>query len=435
MSTTWESIEERERRVRGSRTTSVMARAEEQVPEGKTLKEAFADRPFISREDLRRIARQSYERPVISLYLNFSPERLVRADRPVFLSIFSSLRHQALDVRKGYIDSLPHTQRLGVPEDLQEVQEFLEGYEPAGERALLVFKSGAQLNRVMPLPVRVADSLTIDGDAFVEPLEAIVEEQHRLLVLDVALDRTAFSLYELGYEERLQTVSEDLPREYEDAFRAAKEERHRQTHIIWQFKAAAQLADRLFRERGCDLVALIGEDIVVKEFEEYLSKALHERTFARLSLDRDARPNQRRAAIDGALAEQRKREEETEIGELGFFQGHDRLASGLEMVLGAANLFLMRRLFVSSELAVPGYVCRDHHYLSLTAGACPFDNQPLLGSEDVIDELIEFARLHGVDVMIVEQRQDLLAPYQGIAAILVTAAPLEQLRAVSVTSS
>jgi Bacterial archaeo-eukaryotic release factor family 10 len=434
MSTTWESIEERERHVRGSRTTSVMARAEEQVPEGKTLKEAFADRPFISREDLRRIARQSYERPVISLYLNFSPERLVRADRPVFLSIFSSLRHQALDVRKGYIDSLPHAQRLGVPEDLHEVQEFLEGYEPTGERALLVFKSGTQLNRVMPLPVRVADSLTIDGDAFVEPLEAIVEEQHRLLVLDVALDRTAFSIYELGYEEKLQTVSEDLPREYEDAFRAAKEERHRQTHIIWQFKAAAQLADRLFRERGCDLVALIGEDIVVKEFEEYLSKALHERTFARLRLDRDARPNQRRAAIDGALAEQRKREEETEIGELGFFRGHDRLASGLEMVLGAANLFLMRRLFISSELAVPGYVCRNHHYLSLTAGACPFDNQPLLDSEDVIDELIEFARLHGVDVMIVEQRQDLLAPYQGIAAVLVTAAPVEQLRAVSVTS-
>jgi len=38
-------------------------------------------------------------------------------------------------------------------------------------------------------------------------------------------------------------------------------------------------------------------------------------------------------------------------------------------------------------------------------------------------------------VMIVEQRQDLLAPYQGVAATLVTAAPLDQLRAVSVTSS
>jgi hypothetical protein len=435
MSTTWETIEERERRVRASRTTSAMARAEEQVPEGKTLKEAFAQRPFINRADMRAIARQSYERPVISLYLNFSPERLVRADRPVFLSYFSSLRHQTLETRKAYIDSLPHAQRLGVPEDLREVQEFLEGYEPAGERALVIFKSGTQLNRVMPLPVRVADSLTIDADAFVEPLEAIMEEEHRVLVLDVALDRTIFSVYELGYEESLQVVSEELPKEARDALRADIEDRHRQTHVIWQFKAAAQLADRLFRERGCDLVALIGEDIVVKEFEEYLPKGLHERIFARLALARDVEPNQRRAALEGALAEQRKREEDAELDELGFFKGHDRLASGLQMVINAANLFLMRRLYVSSDLAVAGFACRNHHYLSLTPGPCPFDGQALLDSEDVIDELIEFARLHGVEVMIVEQRQDLLAPYGGIAAVLVTATPIEQLRAVSVTSS
>src|SRR2546423_281123 len=107
MSTTWETIEERERRVRGSRTTSAMIRAGEQVPAGDTLKSAFAERPFISREDLRSIARQQYERPVVTLYLNFSPERVVRADRPVFLSIFSSLRHQVLEAKKAYIESLP----------------------------------------------------------------------------------------------------------------------------------------------------------------------------------------------------------------------------------------------------------------------------------------------------------------------------------------
>src|SRR5689334_10958834 len=100
MSTTWESIEERERRVRGSRTTSIMARVAEQVPAGKSLEEAFAQRPFVSREDLRNIARENDGGPVISLYLNFTPERLVRADRPVFLSVFSSLRHEALETRK-----------------------------------------------------------------------------------------------------------------------------------------------------------------------------------------------------------------------------------------------------------------------------------------------------------------------------------------------
>src|SRR3979490_3349359 len=51
MATTWETIEERERRVRGTRTTSTMVRAAEQIPAGKDLKTAFAQRPFISRQE------------------------------------------------------------------------------------------------------------------------------------------------------------------------------------------------------------------------------------------------------------------------------------------------------------------------------------------------------------------------------------------------
>jgi hypothetical protein len=94
----------------------------------------------------------------------------------------------------------------------------------------------------------------------------------------------------------------------------------------------------------------------------------------------------------------------------------------------------MRRLLVDSELARPGYVCRDHHFLALTAGSCPFDGRPLLPAESVVDELVEIARLHGVEVMLVGQRRDGLAPYGGVAAVLVTAVPLEELRTVDVTS-
>ncbi len=78
MASTWETLEERERRVRGTRTTTAMARAAEQIPQGETLTAAVGERPFINREDLNAIARQHYERPVITFYLNFAPERLVR---------------------------------------------------------------------------------------------------------------------------------------------------------------------------------------------------------------------------------------------------------------------------------------------------------------------------------------------------------------------
>ena len=434
MASTWETLEERERRVRGTRTTSAMARAAEQIPDARALAAAFAERPFINREDLKAIARQHYERPVVTFYLNLSPERLVRADPPVFVSVFHSLRHEALEARKPYIEGLPRAHRLAIPDDLAEVQAFLEGYQPAGARALVIFKSGEQLNRVMPLPTRVADSLTIEADPYIEPLEAIMEEQHRVLLVDLSKEKTTFSIYELGFEEPIHAITSFVPSETVDAARPGKVQRHRLTHLQWHLKASAQAAERLFRERGFELLALIGEETLVKEFEDYLAKSLRDRLLAELHLSPDDGPNRRREALEEALLKQRKQEEEAALGELGFFQGHGRLAAGLEKVLDAANLFLMRRLVIDSELARPGYVCREHHFLSLKAGSCPFDGRALLPAENVVDELVEIARLHGVEVMLVGQRRDLLAPYDGAAAVLVTAAPLEELRTVSITS-
>jgi len=211
-------------------------------------------------------------------------------------------------------------------------------------------------------------------------------------------------------------------------------QRRRLTHLQWHLKSSAQLADRLFREQGADRLALLGEDRITREFEDYLPKSLRDRLLTRVSLSPDANPNQRRAAIDGALADERKREEEAAVGELGFYNGHSRLAAGLEPVIDAANLFLMRQLFVDDRLARAGYVCRNHHFLSLTPGPCPFDNQPLLPAENIIDELVEIARLHGVEVMLLTFQQDLLGPYGGVAAVLVTAVPVDELLAVSVTS-
>ena len=433
VATTWETIEERERRVRGTRTTSVLARAAEQIPTGDNLKTAFAGRPFISRDELRNIISDHDEGPVITLYLNFSDERLVR-DHPLFLTVFDSLRHGELEARKPYIESLPHAQRLRVPEDLAEVHAFLDGFQPEGARAIVIFKQGARLNRVMPLPVRVADSLTIDVDPYIQPLEAILEEQRRVLVVDLSKEKTTASVYELGYEEPVGAIKAFVPSDSVDASRPGKVQRHRLTHLQWHLKSSAQLVDRLFREKGADLVALIGEEDLVKEFEDYLPKAIRERLLARLRLSPDDRTNKRRTALEGALAEARTRDEEAALSELGFYKGHGRLAAGLELVIDAANLFLMRQLYLDDRLTRAGYVCRSHHFLSLTAGPCPFDNQPLLPAENVVDELVEIARLHGVQVMLVMSRQDLLGPYEGVAAVLVTAVPIDELRAVSVTS-
>jgi hypothetical protein len=81
------------------------------------------------------------------------------------------------------------------------------------------------------------------------------------------------------------------------------------------------------------------------------------------------------------------------------------------------NQFLVRRLFVRTDLAEPGYVCRQHHFLSLNEGSCPFDGSELLPAENLVDELIEFAWLHGVELMVFVERPELLDPHAGVAAV------------------
>ncbi len=59
----------------------------------------LAIEPPLTVQELRQLAQQRYDGPVISLYLNFSAEHLVGGERPEFLTVFHSLRHRELEAR------------------------------------------------------------------------------------------------------------------------------------------------------------------------------------------------------------------------------------------------------------------------------------------------------------------------------------------------
>jgi peptide subunit release factor 1 (eRF1) len=79
---------------------------------------------------------------------------------------------------------------------------------------------------------------------------------------------------------------------------------------------------------------------------------------------------------------------------------------------------MVRKLVVNDDLDKKGYVCKEHHYLSLKPGNCPFCQNELFSAENIADELVEISRLHGVDITIVEYRQELLKKYDGVAAVV-----------------
>lgn len=270
--------------------------------------------------------------------------------------MFNSLRHAALEASRTFIDSLREGQRARFTEDMEEIQTFLQNFEPAlGTRSLVLFKSGEQLNRAMAVPLRTADSLTIDIDPKVEPLEAVLEEHHRVLIAELAKDKTRFYTYWMGLEKEVDSIRATWEtRTIKSEDRLGKDQRRRQTHELWFLKSAAELAARLFQERGCDQLALIGDGEVVAEFESQLPKTLRERILTRFNLTPEDQTNQRRTRIQAALDDLREREETEALANLGFYEARGQLASGLEQVLEPTNLLVIRQLFVNEGLARPG---------------------------------------------------------------------------------
>jgi peptide subunit release factor 1 (eRF1) len=329
--------------------------------------------------------------------------------------VFNSMRHEETARRQDLIDQLSREQRTSLQDDLDELEEFLASSDLSGTRTLVVFKSGLELSRAVRLPVGMVDTLTIEVDPYIVPLEAVMEEHPPALVIEAAKDRSGLWSYTLGHLAEIDAVKSFVPSETVDRSRPAKVQRHRLTHLDWHLRRTAQLADRVVMDQGFDLLVLSGDRNVLTELERYLPDRLRVKIAGRLpKADDRARWQQ---GIEEIVRQHRRAQEESAVAALGDHLGTGLVAQGLRDVIDLSNEFLIRRLYVSVSLRHPGYVCREHHFVSLDSGRCPFDDRELPPTENMVNELVELARLQGVELNVIEERPDLLEPYGGIAAV------------------
>jgi peptide chain release factor subunit 1 len=415
----WEEVDEREQKIesiRGARRTALRSA---RPPEASSLPAALQVAHVPSSAELRELATKAYPQPVTSLYLCLDPEREGPergGSRPGHRTVFEAMHRTEVEARRAWVGRLPAHQQFTLRRDLREIVSLVRGLDPAGARCLVVLKSGQQLTRALRLPVRTMDSFSIDMDPSVGPLLAVVEAHAKTLAVEVTRERSRFWSEHLGHLEEIQSVEAFTPADRV----AAAPERARQrflTHLQWHLMTTAQLAGQLFAEQGFQHLILSGDRLELAELEPFLPDWLRSSVVARLHPPGLLQREGWRLQIEAVMTERRRAEEAAAVARLHEYEGSGLVRSGLVEVLEAVNRFLTRTLLVSVALRRPGHVCRQHHFLSLGEGTCPFCGAVLLAADNLGDALVEFARLHGVEVVVVEEAPELLAAYGGVAAV------------------
>lgn len=253
-------------------------------------------------------------------------------------------------------------------------------------------------------------------DPFILPLEAILEENERVLFLEVSKEESHFLVYQLGYCQEVDRIKSFVPTDTVDASIPGRVQRHRLTHLQWHLKLTARQAFRLYSEWSCKVLVLMGEERISHLLEGFLHETLRERIISRVYGSPAADTRDRKELIENALRVYKADRETQAMEDLNHYKP-DVIASGLRRVIDVCNLFLVRKLLVSQSLLHKGLVCKEHHYVSLDETECPFCHARLLPVENVIDEIVEIARLHAVNVTIVEYHQELMAKYDGVVAV------------------
>lgn len=382
----------------------------------RSLLRAMGAQDGVSEDKIRALVETEYSDPVISLYFSLSPEKVAPEPKGLLRS-FHSMKTRALEEQKDFIASLSKSQKATLEHDLQEIDAFLADYfVPQHLRSLIIFRSGETLNEVIGLLVPSKDVFKIDPDPYITPLEAVLEDDEKVLFVESAKDDTKFLLYQLGSCQQIERAKSFVPSDTVDRSIPHRAQEHRLEHLRTHLRQVASEIYHLSDQGSWDLLVLMAEKRVAALLEEYLHESLKSKIIGRVLDSPDADTDNRKELIENALRQYRADKESKAIDSLRNYKPEE-LAASLRNVIKVQNLFLVRKLFVSEGLHQKGFVCKAHHYLSLEAGNCPFDNSELLEAGNVVDEVIEVARMHGVELLIIKQRQDLLAEYGGIAAI------------------
>jgi len=358
--------------------------------------------PVIAADVIRSLAGfRADHAPVTSCYLDVDGRRFVRQ---------RDLEHELellLRDARGRANGDQSVQR-----DLHKIEELVRGgLDRSRTRGLAIFACAAHdLWEVIPLPVPVRNRVVINHVPAVSQLEAVLEESEAMGVLLVDRQRARMFVFELGELTERSELLDELPRDVD--VRGERDLGDGANHLkdltAQHLRRAAEVAWRVFQEKGFEHLAIAAPDELAGGLEGALHPYLRRRLCGRIGVAVGAGLEEiRAAAIDMELRVERRKEAD-EVARLREAVATGRRGvAGLKGVLDALNDRRVERLVVSQGYTEEGWRCPQTGELAAVGPKSKTTGADLERVEDVVEEAVEAALAQGCRVEICVDNPDL----------------------------
>lgn len=324
-------------------------------------------------QELNRLMRiESPSLPVLSVYLNLSPERIERR------TVNPRLRDLLLPIKKlAASGELDHDSSMSLRDGVNRVFEMAPRFEVLLGSSVAVFLcDGLKLEEQLTMPRGVWDCAMVGPTPYLRPMRALLDEYRTVVsvVLDARTADISVSFMDEALHHEVIEV-EELRKSNLAGWYALDEYRHRShaeevRHRL--FRGVAERLNRLRRDLHIELVFVGGQTEVTAALLPFLDPKIRAMTETFVIDLHTLTPAVLATRLRELEGEFELREELRTVDDVyALSDAGDMGAIGVDRVLQAANRHAIAHLWIHNGAVMEGSLCPHCAGLSPRVEECP----------------------------------------------------------------
>lgn len=350
---------------------------------------------------------------VLSVYLSTAP---LRAGAPPYFLAY-------LDQIKSLRALLPAAELDAFEAAAAQAERYLRELTFHAPAIALFASGAAEYFYALALPEPVANQVVWDEQPLIRPIESVLDEFERAIVVLFDAERARILTIYLGAIEFATELQDTVPgRQATGGWAALAQSRfarHREDHLLRHAKRVIEVVGELARDRPATRLFLAGPQEPVAFLRRELPATMRQQFQATLPLELFATDADVLRAVLPILADAERRGELGDLSELLEAATSDYVALGFPRVLGALADGQVHRLFVSESLSLKGAECPSCGRLTTLVELCPACGSETHPVGDLADRAIQQALAAGSRVELLRgEAGELLLTHGGLGAWL-----------------